>query len=152
MARKLGLVEAIPNLGERTATTQRRFLACIIEHNGAVLVRQRPRGVVNAYLWEFPNVEVPLKLSPHSCRQRLESELGCALENVSPLATLKHTITRYRITLEAFRGKLNGSMPQPAAGKWVAKEGLTKLAFSSAHRRLLTSALEAENSQSPAAR
>jgi A/G-specific adenine glycosylase len=145
VARKLGLAEAIPNLGERNATMQRRYLACIVEHNGAVLVRQRPQGVVNAHLWEFPNVEVPLKLSTRGCRRRLESELGCALDHVIPLTTLKHTITRYRMTLQAFRGELNGRMPQPAAGEWVAKEELVKLAFNSAHRRLLISALAPES-------
>jgi A/G-specific adenine glycosylase len=145
IAHKLGLTETTPNLGKRTTTTRRRFLACVIEHNGAVLVRQRPRGVVNAHLWEFPNVEVPLGLSQRGCRERLESELGCTLDHVSPLTTVKHTITRYRITLQAFRGELNGRMPRPSAGEWIPKGELTKLAFNSAHRRLLASALEAEN-------
>ena len=30
----------------------------MIENRGTFLVRQRPEGVVNAHLWEFPNIEL----------------------------------------------------------------------------------------------
>ena len=41
----------------------RRFIAFVVERNGKFLVRQRPAGVVNAHLWEFPNVEIGARLS-----------------------------------------------------------------------------------------
>ena len=145
--KRLGLAEELPNVGERAATTERRFLACVVERGDKVLVRQRPEGVVNAHLWEFPNVEVPLKLPRAKARQHLESELGCALEKISPIATIKHSITRYRMTLEAFQGELNGTAPKPAAGQWIARKELQKLAFNSAHRRLLATALEPKANQ-----
>lgn len=119
----------------------RRFAACIIKHRGAVLVRQRPEGVVNAHLWEFPNVEIALKTSPARTRKALEAELGCALDALTPLTTVKHTITRYRITLDAFGGELNSTLPRSAAGKWIAMSQLEKLPFTSAHRRVLMAAL-----------
>ena len=127
----------LPNRGERPAATARRFVACIVERRGAVLVRQRPAGVVNAHLWEFPNVEMPLQPSALRRRQLLEMELGSPLASVIPFATLKHTITRYRITLEAVCGELNGEQPRATAGQWIAKSQLEKLPFASAHRRVL---------------
>jgi A/G-specific adenine glycosylase len=139
-ARHLGLVEQLPNLGERAAATARRFIAAVLERNGRVLVRQRPAGVVNGHLWEFPNVEVPLKDSAKAARAALEGELGCPLETVTALTTVKHSITRYRISLEAWRVQLNGSLPKPAAGMWLRKEELEKLPFTSAHRRVLRAA------------
>jgi A/G-specific adenine glycosylase len=136
-ARKRGLVNEIPNLGERAPATRRRFLACVIEREGLVLVRQRPEAVVNAHLWEFPNVEVPTCLPAPRRRARIEAELGCALESMAPLTTVKHAITRYRVTLEAMRGELNGASPCTTAGKWIPLGKLEKLAFTSAHRRVL---------------
>jgi A/G-specific adenine glycosylase len=58
VARKKNLQEQLPNLGKRTEITQRRFAAFILERDGRILVRQRPAGVVNAHLWEFPNIEL----------------------------------------------------------------------------------------------
>jgi A/G-specific adenine glycosylase len=143
IARREGIVEQLPNLGERIASTARRFAACVIERYGAVLVRQRPSGVVNGHLWEFPNVEVALQASPSAIRQTLESELGCQLAVVTPLVTVKHTITRYRITLEAFGAEANGTKLHARAGTWVKKNALEQLPFTSAHRRVLSTALKA---------
>ena len=51
-------MEELPNLGKRETATARRFIAFVIERDGKFLVRQRPAGIVNAHLWEFPNVEI----------------------------------------------------------------------------------------------
>jgi A/G-specific adenine glycosylase len=134
-ARRENVIDQIPNLGERVATTARRFVACVVERRGAILVRQRPEGVVNAHLWEFPNIEVRLKTSRAKTQAQLESELGCAFRALVPLITVKHTITRYRMTLEAFRGELSGT-PCDMPGQWIAQGEVERLAFTSAHRRV----------------
>ncbi len=141
VARRDNLIEQLPNLAERIASTARRFAACVVERHGTVLVRQRAKGEVNAHLWEFPNVEVALKSSRARTHRDLETELGCAILALHPLVTVKHTITRYRMTLEAFRGELNGTMPRENAGQWVAREELDRLPFTSAHRRILLAVL-----------
>lgn len=137
VARRENIVDRLPNLGKRVASTARRFVACVLEQDGALLVRQRPAGVVNGRLWEFPNAEVALKNSAGATRQVLEKELGCTIDSLAALSTVKHTITRYRITLEAFRGELNGVIPRAEAGQWIAKSKLERLPFTSAHRRVL---------------
>jgi A/G-specific adenine glycosylase len=142
VARRENVVEQLPNLGGRIASTARRFVACVLERDGAVLVRQRPAGVVNGHLWEFPNVEVSLKAQIGETQQQLEAELGCPLGMLTPLTTVKHSITRYRMTLEAFRGELNGLKIHARAGAWVKKSALEQLPFTSAHRRVLLAALK----------
>jgi A/G-specific adenine glycosylase len=137
VARRRKLVDQLPNLGERIATTARYFAASVVERDGAVLVRQRPAGVVNGHLWEFPNVELPPKSSISTLRRQLEVELGCTVEALTPLATVKHSITRYRITLESFRVRLNGAAPRAGAGEWVLFDQLERLPFTSAHRKIL---------------
>jgi A/G-specific adenine glycosylase len=151
VARREAIVDQLPNPGERAVSTARRFAACVIEWRGALLVRQRPAGVVNGHLWEFPNAELALKSSRAVARKNLERELGCALDALVPLTVVKHSITRYRITLEAFRGELNGAKPRVEAGTWIAKGQLERLPFTSAHRRVLSAALRS-NSQTLLAR
>ena len=65
LAHRTGRVDSLPNLGPRAAATARHFLAFVLENQGRYLVRQRPAGVVNAHLWEFPNVGICCQ--PHRC-------------------------------------------------------------------------------------
>lgn len=138
-ARREGMAESLPNLGKRAGTTPRRFVAAVVERQGRWLVRQRPAGVVNAHLWEFPNLEV--HGADPEVRAALEQHLGVKIESMSRLVTVKHSITRYRITLEAYRIEVNGARPKAGAGQWVTKAAVDSLPFTSAHRRVLMSLL-----------
>jgi A/G-specific adenine glycosylase len=132
-------VEALPNLGRRAPATARRFAAFVVEQAGKFLVRQRPAGAVNAQLWEFPNVELGVHTpgSPTTVAAAAEAVLGFAPPDLSPLLTIKHSITRYRITLEAYRVKpLRADWPKDGA-RWKTPAQLRPLAFTSAHRRIL---------------
>jgi A/G-specific adenine glycosylase len=130
-------VHELPNLGKREAATARRFVAFVAGRNGRFLVRQRPAGVVNAYLWEFPNVEilngtVDLKLAAKNI-------LGFESSDIKPLCTVKHSITRYRITLEAFVTRLKDS-PTKTGGLWKTPAQIQQLAFTAAHKKLASAA------------
>lgn len=127
-----GRIGELPNLGTRTKITERQFAAFIWEQNGKYLVRQRPEGVVNAHLWEFPNVELESKTDLRSAAQSL---IGVAPETFSQLCTIKHSITRCRITLNAYKGQVKPSSTTP--GIWKTLPQLQKLAFTSAHKRIL---------------
>jgi len=125
--------EELPNLGKREAAMSRHFVAFVIERNGKFLVRQRPAGIVNAYLWEFPNVEI--NGESLSAKEIFKAEFGFAAKGFSPLVTVKHSITRYRITLEAFHVRLK-NLPKILVGAWLSPEKFDSLAFSSAHKKL----------------
>ena len=128
VAQKEGLQEQIPNLSKREAATARRFIAFVVERDGKYLVRQRPASVVNAHLWEFPNMEaMTATKGGREPFQSISSE---------PLCTIKHSITRYRITLEVWRAKLV-TPSKKIHGRWLKLEQLRKLAFSSAHKKVL---------------
>ena len=171
--------EELPNLGKRTTATARRFIAFVVGQRGRFLVRQRPAGVVNAHLWEFPNVEIAANQhsspgkrdeSVHFFRKKSQSRLtsaatvqepdleiiraakslGIEPPTLQPLCTVKHSITRYRITLEAFRVQpggrssttpkilgTRGSRPSENNGIWLPLVKLDSLALTSAHRKIL---------------
>jgi A/G-specific adenine glycosylase len=131
-----GLSDQLPNLGARAAAITQRFVAFVIVRRGRVLVRQRPAGVVNAHLWEFPNVETGDGASPPL--DWLRDQLGVAARRVTPLCAIKHSITRYRITVEASRVELHHARARQSSGaRWVALADLDRLAFTGAHRKIL---------------
>ena len=124
VARKENLQDQLPNLGKRAAATERRFIAFVVERDGKFLVRQRPDGVVNAQLWEFPTDEFGWTD-------------GCfKLSSTKPLCVIKHSITRYRITLEVWRAELENSRAK-RDGRWLTLPRLHQLAFTSAHKKIL---------------
>ena len=123
VAYREGRVDALPALPPRTKITPRRFVAFIAQQGPRFLVCQRPDGVVNAHLWEFPNVEITN---------------GEQVPDGTPFHTVKHSITRYRITLDAFH--VDSDRAVVAVGKtgvWLGKKQLLRLPFTSAHRKIL---------------
>ena len=132
-------VENLPNLGKRPAATTRRFAAFVVKQNGRFLVRQRPAGVINAHLWEFPNIEMLNGgISPKSAAK---DALGITPSDIRPLRTIKHSITRYRITLDAFRVnlKMTRKIRLSEIGVWKTPAQLQQLAFTAAHGKILKS-------------
>ena len=65
-----------------------------------------------------------------------QSALGFTPKTYQPLCTIKHSITRYRITLEAHRVapvKQSGH----ERGRWLTLRELDGLAFTSAHKKII---------------
>jgi len=133
VAFKENRVEELPNLGKRDAATARHFFAFVIEHGGKFLVQQRPVGIVNAHLWEFPNFET--NHEKKDAQEIFNSAFDFKAAKFQPLVAIKHSITRYRMTLEAFHVRLKHS-PKKSSGVWLSPEEFDSLAFSSAHKKL----------------
>jgi adenine-specific DNA glycosylase len=92
--------------------------------------------VVNARLWEFPNTEVTLAETDY--KKNARAALGFDPGPLKPLGSLKHTITRYRITVDVFGTDLrNGATGKPVDGRWFNPAHLSSLAFASAHGKIL---------------
>jgi A/G-specific adenine glycosylase len=129
-------MEELPRLTPRVRATPRRFVAFVAQHRDRFLVRQRPAGVVNAHLWEFPNAE--LAVDDFDLMGAARSALGLTPKALQPLCVIKHSITRYRITLTVFRvaGGLAAGTAQ-AKGKWLTQKEMSRLPFGSAHKRIL---------------
>ena len=122
--------DRLPDLENRAEPTKRNFAAFIVEMKGRFFVRQRPAKVVNAHLWEFPNVETT------GTRSFSGDEFFHFPPADPPWFTIKHSITRYRISLAVFRAALR-SERKISDGKWLRVSELRKLAFTSAHRKIL---------------
>ena len=127
--------DQFPNPGLRIAPTRRRFAAFVVERRGRFLVRRRPAGAVNARLWEFPNAEVDRRQP--NVQQLANNLFGSRPLLIQPLHQVRHTITRYRITLDVFRvefaDRLPAAVPQ---GRWCSLAEVRQRAFPSAHRQI----------------
>ena len=145
-------VGELPNLAKREKATARTFVAFVIKRNGQFLVRRRPNGVVNAHLWEFPNVEISNQngdkkvANDHVSIAHAAKELGLEFRNARPICTVKHSITRYRMTLEAFHVRSQKTPKIPDA-VWMLPSRLNSLPFTSAHRKVANEILLRERSQ-----
>jgi len=140
-------VEDFPRPAKRPAVTQRRFIALVVNDGQRLLVRRRPAGVVNAGLWEFPNVEVAV-----NARNLQPLVAPFKIAGRSPFFGVRHSITRYRINLEAYRAVLStDSLPGEEKSIWKTPAELEKLPFTSAHRKVMHQAAmrAAENPSHP---
>lgn len=123
----------IPNLPKRPAAIARHFRAFVVESKGKYFVRQRPAGVVNGGLWEFPAVE---ETQRRSLRDAAIAALGFAPSELRPLLSLVHSITRYRNRLQVFAVRAAKTKPT-GPGRWVTLCRLEELPFPSAHRKIV---------------
>jgi len=132
-ARGANRVEEFPMVKAPGRAARRRFLAFIVKKNGRLLARQRPAGGVNALLWEFPNVEIaPEEKNPAAAAGPF------VLTGKEPVCRVRHSITRYRILLEAYRAEWAGPAGKRGApGVWRTAGQLERLALTSAHRKIL---------------
>lgn len=159
-----GRTTELPKLRRGRAIIPRRVVAFVISNGERYLVRQRPAGSVNAHLWEFPNLET--KSSAYDVATVARRCLGFLPRGVHSLCCLKHMITRYRIRLDVFAGTTTKAKNQSSSSyawepmgnfgfqtktpismsqttRWCTLKQLEKLAFPSAHRKIVK-ALEAQ--------
>jgi A/G-specific adenine glycosylase len=130
-------VEDFPTPASRAAVTQRRFIALVVKNGERLLVHRRPAGVVNAGLWEFPNFEVAI-----NAKELKDLVAPFRIAGRSPFFSVRHSITRYRITLEAYRAQLTAqSFLAESESAWKTPAELGKLPFTSAHRKVMLRAV-----------
>ena len=133
-------IDNLPAIKPRVATSLRRFVAFVVEKRGRVLVWQRPEGGVNAHLWEFPNVEI----TQHSdeIKKSARKVLRVSPKTLKRLCSIKHTITRYRITLDAYYATGVETIEKHNGLRWFRRAELKHRAFTSAHRKVLMRLVE----------
>jgi A/G-specific adenine glycosylase len=140
-ARRLGLQESIPARAIAPAVTTVREAAVVIWRDGRVLLAQRPATASRwAGLWEFPHGPLLDDESPADAARRLASELtGIRTRPTAELETVRHTITRYQITLIGFEAQYRAGEFRPgsyAQACWALPEELQSYPVSSPQRRL----------------
>lgn len=142
-AKKLGLQHAIPAAKTRPSFTQLREAAIIVRKNGSVLMRRCGENERWAGLWDFPRFELE-STGPLFAQQEIISKVaaqtGIQCAPGAILKTLKHGVTRYRITLDCYEaayvsGRLTSSTTSPI--RWTALSHLAALPLSTTGRKIV---------------
>jgi A/G-specific adenine glycosylase len=141
LAKQQDLVELLPELPTREKATRVHMVAAIVLRGGRVLVTKlKPEAPRWAGMWLFPNAEVGRNETPEVAVQRvLRSSVGLRGEPTGIVCVVRHSVTRFRITLDAYRTKSAAGEPQAlsvAEVAWRKPSDLSDLAMPTAHRAI----------------
>ncbi|MFQ3650249.1 MAG: A/G-specific adenine glycosylase [Gemmataceae bacterium] len=140
----LGLTDQIPRRDPAPAPTELRELSLLVHRRNHWLLVQRPSHGRWANLWEFPRIECLPQESLHEAALRCAALVGLCVAPPSAFTVVKHGVTRFRITLHAWRSEWQSgefrSELYPAA-RWLNREQLPDLPLSSPQRRLIAALL-----------
>lgn len=133
----------IPVPARRPEITETREAYVAIESSGRYLIYRRSEGQRWAGLWDFPRFELngtaakgELKARSH-LERRIATEFGPRVTITERLTQLKHSVTRFRITLDCWLAESNGdggiTTSHPTA--WVAPSEFARYPFSTTGRQ-----------------
>lgn len=145
-ARGKGAQESIPPAKAKRAIEQRREAAMIVRRGRRVLLVQVPEGQRWAGLWDFPRFEVapdgdgqPNGQPDLQLADGVRLLTGVAIGPGRHLKTIKHGVTRFRITLECYEaqyaGKTERRRKRPVM-RWLRPDELGHYPLSTTGRAL----------------
>lgn len=138
-AAKQGLAGALGrgNRGQRpTPVEEIAFAVC---YRGRWLLAQRPEEGRWAGMWEFPHVECRTGNEVENLGLLAKQLIGIQLRKFSLITSIRHSVTRYRITMRVFRAERTGGRfrsPFYVRGSWRTPAQIRQLPLSSPQRRL----------------
>jgi A/G-specific adenine glycosylase len=143
LARKNGVQEERPVIVKAPSPIYISMATGILIHEGRILTQKRRADDVWGNLWEFPGGVVESGETPDQAvvREYLE-ETGLVVNHPVPIATFKHSYTRYRVTLHSFNVTLHSSpadlsLQAAQEHRWAGWSEIMKLAFPAGHRKLV---------------
>jgi A/G-specific adenine glycosylase len=155
---RMGLHDSIPLPARKPAVEHVREAAIVVRRGKSVLLAKRREGERWAGLWDFPRFEMTGPVAARFQRarkrevgqvenlppparpleQRLKELTGLHVTIDSHLTTLKHGVTRFRITLECYMATLvaGSTTRQSKVLRWVPVSKLTEYPLSVTGRKV----------------
>jgi len=136
-----GVQEQLPELPARAKPTAVHMVAAVVERGERVLVTKLKADAPRwSGMWLFPNGEVRRTETPEAATQRILTETtGLKSEVKGLVCAVRHTVTRFKITLDAYRVHRVKGTPETrtvAEIAWVQPAKLAELAMPKAHRKI----------------
>jgi A/G-specific adenine glycosylase len=137
-ARLAGAQHEIPRAKKRQQFTEVREVAVVVRKNGSILMRQCGSDERWAGLWDFPRFAVETEgplFAKDEIVNKLRAQTGVECMPGAVLKTLRHGVTRYRITLDCYAaayvsGRVN------CKSRWVRINQLDTLPLNSTGRKI----------------
>jgi A/G-specific adenine glycosylase len=147
-ARARGWQENIPRKSPTPNATRTTEAAVVIRRREGVLLVQRPATGRWANLWEFPHGEVQDGETYAAAGRRLCRELtGLQVRGLKELATIRHGITRYAVTVRCFAGQSSTGRFRSRfyqQGRWVRPVQLADFPLSVPQRKIARTLLNGQ--------
>ncbi len=142
-AKRLGLQSAIPPKKKPPVIVEVSEVGIVIRHGDKLLVCKRPADAGRwQNMWEVPHAPRGDGEDVSAAAARVARELtGFEVEPGAEVATIKHGVTRYAITLACVEAALAGGAFAPGAyaeAKWVTPAELAAFPVSAPQRKLMT--------------
>jgi A/G-specific adenine glycosylase len=137
-----GLQNELPRLAAKPKPTAVREAAVVVRKSGHVLLRQRGKGERWENMWDFPRFELTSE-GPLFIREELiakvREQTGVTIEPGGVLKTIKHGVTRFRITLDCYEarpagGRVRSTPERPV--RWTPLGDLVQLPLSVSGRKI----------------
>ncbi len=125
-ARARGLVEELPNRGDKPRTVHLVAKAAFIMSGNRILLKRRPRQGLLANFWELPPADARRFRVGHRIHE------------------LRHTITHRRIVFQVYECVSTAKFRSNGQWRWVTGAQLKALALPAAHRRAIENVLSAQ--------
>lgn len=133
-----GRVDSLAPTTKKLKFTEVREAAVVIRKAGKLLLRQCGDEERWAGLWDFPrfaiDAEGPL-FAADEIANNVQKQTGIRCDPGALITTIKHGVTRFRITLECYEATATGGRVQSTA-KWVRPGDLGELPLSVTGRKL----------------
>ena len=137
-----GLHELIPQPKTKPRFEELREAAVVVRRRGRVLLLRRGEDERWAGLWDFPRFSIDLperRPEGDELVQRVLKLTGVRIDRPRLLTTLRHGVTRFRITLDCYEARglaapRNGQRTREA--RWVSAVELTDYPLNSTGRKL----------------
>lgn len=136
-ARATGLETIIPGRTKRVNYESRDEYALLVRRHDRYLLRPLPAGARWAGLWDFPRTTTESFSDVTAAAQHLSLQLGVAIQPGSLLTTIRHAVTKYRISLRVHEAEvLDPNYAPPAPWQYIPTVNMAELPMSVTARKI----------------
>jgi A/G-specific adenine glycosylase len=149
-----GLQESIPLPKSKPRIEAVREVLLVVRQRDRVLLRRREAQERWAGLWDFPRFEIEAAGVSWSdgIVQKLASSTGVVAEIAAPLTTIKHGVTRFRITLDChWADCLRAPRRLPSGVRWLRPSQLADYPLSTTGRQVAVAVVAGVGNGEPSA-
>ena len=141
VANRRGLQAQVPRMPSKAASEAVREAAVVVWHKNTILLRRREAGERWAGLWDFLRFPLAARQGAALGQELMASvqqHSGLAVPPPKRIATIKHGVTRFRITLDCYTTRIGRTKNKLAAGewRWVRVDQLDQYPLSMTGRKL----------------
>jgi A/G-specific adenine glycosylase len=143
--------ENFPPAKKKSPTEKIQVSAAVIRRGGKTYIQKRIQGGLMGGLWEFPGGKLEQGETPEDCLLReIREELGVDVLIRQKLMTIKHSYTRFRVTLHVYLCRLPSGRLRPSCceeWRWASTEEILAYPFPAANVKILNYLTEQERDE-----